>query len=427
MFVGKDSIVSRIAWISAGIVSTVSIIEGFCNAALESKDFQWSGTRLILHHIDPWGVALRGNADGSILLSQYPSYVHFLYLLLAPLGAMSFPVARLAWAFLNLFLAGLTLWLVKRLFQLSRMEWGILCAAFLCGTPFRNSLGNGQTSLLVLAFVALAYGARTDWSKSIWFGLSYCKYSFAPPYFFDLMVSGSPLLLLLSLVPTAIGVVWVHWMVGGSWMHLIAEPLLIVGVSEPGDADLMSLADRLFAGRHAGGSLFFIIKCAVPLLLALALAWYIRNRLKLRGEALAQTAAAVYGVAALLLFRHIGYDQVFLVFALAFALKHHRQKLARPIVVCIAWFWFLLRFEFLMPAFASFYMVLFNAALLALICYWLLKISQHGAGLNQVPAMTEQNTGVVHAPPAVEVRGTVIRAVQEGYGPTCRRPRLSCI
>jgi hypothetical protein len=134
------------------------------------------------------------------------------------------------------------------------------------------------------------------------------------------------------------------------------------------------------------------------LLLALALAWYIRNKSKLRGEALSQTSSAVYGVAALLLFRHLGYDHVFLVFALAFALKHRRQKLARPILVCVAWFWFLLRFEFLVPAYAGSCMVFFNAALLALICYWLLSISQHAAGLNQVAARTEPNSGVV--PPA---------------------------
>ncbi|HVC48284.1 MAG TPA: glycosyltransferase family 87 protein [Terracidiphilus sp.] len=168
---------TRTLWSIGWAAAAVSAAAGVANAVRHSQDFQWSPTRLLLHHINPWQVELAGDPHHQLILSQGPNYAHFLYLLFAPFGAISFPVARLVWAFCNLALAGVALWYCQRIFRLSRQEWGVAAILFLLGTPFRNSVGNGQQSLLVLAFIALAYGVGPRSPRWLWFGLSYCKYS----------------------------------------------------------------------------------------------------------------------------------------------------------------------------------------------------------------------------------------------------------
>ncbi len=332
-----------ILWFVAWVATAVSVIAGWQNSFRHSQDFQWSGTRLLLHHVDPWLQSLAGNPDGSLILSQGPNYAHFLYLLMAPLGAMGFPAARVVWAGCNLIFAGLTLWLVRGIFEQTRTEWGITCIAFLCGTSFRNDLGNGQQALLVLVLVAAAYSARKIWPKWLWFGLSYCKYSFTPPYFFDLVFSRPIGFVAATLIPAVIGVLWAHWMVGGPWLQLIIEPLLVGQGIRPSNSDLMAMVDDFFIWRRGANTLYLILEYAVPVLAAAAVAWGMRFQSGLRGNALRQALTAVYGTAALLLFRHLGYDFVFLVFAFALALKYRLQLAARGALVGIGYFWFIQR------------------------------------------------------------------------------------
>jgi hypothetical protein len=324
-------------------VTAVSVLAGLQNSFRHSQDLQWSGTRLLLHHVNPWLQSLAGNPGGSLILSQGPNYAHFLYLLMSPLGAMSFAVARVVWAVCNLIFAGLTLWMVKRIFKQAPAEWGVTCIAFLCGTSFRNDLGNGQQALLVLVLVAAAYSARKSWPKWLWFGLSYCKYSFSPPYFFDLLFSRPIGFVLATLIPAVIGVLWAHWMVGGSWLQLIVEPLLVGKGIRPSNSDLMAMVDEFFIWRHGTNALYIILEYAIPVLGAAAVAWWMRFRSGLRGDELRQALTAVYGTAALLLFRHLGYDFVFLIFAFALGLKYRQQIAARGVLVCIGYFWFIQR------------------------------------------------------------------------------------
>ena len=333
----------RLLWAAGWAAAATSVLAGLANSVRRSQDFQWSPTRLLLHHIDPWREALAGNPSGGLILSQGPNYAHFLYLLLAPLGDLSFPVARVVWAICNLIFAGLTLWLMRGMFQQTKTEWGVTCIAFLCGTSFRNALGNGQQALLVLVLVALAYSARRTWPKCLWFGLSYCKYSFSPPYFFDLLFSRRIGFVLATFIPAVVGVLWAHWMLGGPWLHLIVAPLMVGTGIHPSNSDWMAVVDTYFIGRHGGNVVYLLLEYGVPVCAAAGVAGFMRFRSGLGGTALVQAITAVYGVAALALFRHLGYDFVFLVFAFALALKYRRQFAARWVLVCIAYFWFVQR------------------------------------------------------------------------------------
>jgi hypothetical protein len=366
-------------WAAGWGAAAISVLEGLLNALRHSQDFQWSPTALLLHHIDPWQYTLAGNSLYSSVLGPTSSYcqafyLHFLYLVLAPLGVMSFPVARTIWAFCNLFFAGLSLCLVKQIFQLTHAEWGITCIAFLCGLSFRNALGNGQQTLLVLVFVALAYSAQITWRKSLWFGLSYFKDSFAPPFVFDLLFSQPIGIVLVSLSPALVGILWAHWMLGGPWQHLIIEPVLVTRAIGPGVGDLMALVDTFFPWRRDQSVLFFTLEYGVPFLAAAAAAWYMRFKSGLRGVELTQAMAAIYSTAALLLFRHLGYDYLFLVFAFALAMKYRQQQAARVILICIGYFWFVLKVEALLGLHMASALLVLNFLLLNLVVSQLLRI-----------------------------------------------------
>lgn len=370
----------RLLWAVGSVATTASVYAGLLNSIHHSQDLQWSGTRLLLNHVNPWLQSLAGNPDHTLILSQGPNYAHFLYLLMAPLGAMSFAAARVVWAVCNLIFAGLTLWLVKGIFEQTRTEWGITCIAFLCGTSFRNDLGNGQQALLVLVLVAAAYSARKPWPKCLWFGLSYCKYSFSPPYFFDLLLSRPIGFVAATLIPAAIGVLWAHWMVGGPWLQLIVEPLLVGKGIRPSNSDLMAMVDDFFIWRHGWNILYLILEYAVPVLAAAAVAWRMRFKSGLRGSALRQALTAVYGTSALLLFRHLGYDFVFLIFAFALALKYPRQLAARAVLIGIVYFWFLQRAGNLFHLGLDMGFPVFNFLVLGSLFVFLLRIRHAESG-----------------------------------------------
>lgn len=292
---------------------------------------------------------MAGDPHHQLILSQGPNYAHFLYLLFAPFGAMSFPVARLAWAFCNLALAGVALWVCRRIFDVDRAEWAVAAILFLLGTPFRIAVGNGQQSILVLACIALAYGAGPRSPRWLWFGLSYCKYSFSPPYFFDLLFSRRIAFVLATFLPAVVGLAWVHWMLGGSWLALLFDPLRVGTGVHPSFTDWMAVVDAWIAPHLANHAIVAVLLYGVPMAAACVLAWFLRFRAGLTGAVPVQTLAAAYAIAALLLFRHLEYDFVFLLFPLLFAIRHRGQLAARWVLAGTFYFWFVVKLIDLLP------------------------------------------------------------------------------
>ena len=62
--------------------------------------------------------------------------------------------AKFLWALLNLGFACASFAMLTRLFRLSAFQGALLAALFFLSTPYRNAVGNGQTSLLVFARLA---------------------------------------------------------------------------------------------------------------------------------------------------------------------------------------------------------------------------------------------------------------------------------
>src|SRR5277367_2818932 len=129
-------------------VAAVWVAEAFAVALKNSQDNEWGPARALLDGADPYQLYLNCHpcTNPPFSTSVAPSYPASGLMLLWPLAILPWPMAKAAWAFLNLFLgAGLsfTLW---RIFD-PEHDWFTLAVASIAlfaGTPFLNNLGNGQ-------------------------------------------------------------------------------------------------------------------------------------------------------------------------------------------------------------------------------------------------------------------------------------------
>jgi hypothetical protein len=164
------------------LCAAVSTSVGVMNALHQSQDFQWSGERVLLHHVDPWAQYLAGDPGHQFIMTQIPNYLPILYVLIVPLGMLSLVYAKLLWGLANVVFAVVSAGAAGRAFGLRRWRIVALVCLMLMATPTRISIGNGQQSLLVLMMWCLTLlSTRLTGRGAILSGIAYFKYSFAPP------------------------------------------------------------------------------------------------------------------------------------------------------------------------------------------------------------------------------------------------------
>ena len=155
---------SRLLVIVLALPAVLSLGLGVFQALHRSIDLQWSCTRIVAMHQDPWKVAATGNLDHQIIFGQLPGYLPELYILLLPLGLMTFSTASMVWVGVSLALSFASLWMSIKMFGLTPTQALICGGVFLASTPLRVALANGQQVTLVLAFlVAAFYSTSRSW------------------------------------------------------------------------------------------------------------------------------------------------------------------------------------------------------------------------------------------------------------------------
>lgn len=323
-------VAERILIIILGLAALLSTYQGFNNAITFSQDFQWSPTKIFLEERNPYEVWLNGNLDEEIILSQAPNYLHQLYIILAPFGALEFEIAKLSWAAVNFLIAITITFSISNRLDLGIKNTLILLFIFICSTPLRNGLGNGQHAIFVLAFLSAPFLMRPTSIKLglVCQGIGFSKYSFAPPFLiFNILQQGlrrSLLCLVFPLIGFIIFAIWTKTL-----PHtLILQPLLVAGSAVgSGSADIMSITEKYF-GLGTATSGF----CALMLSLALCLLVP-----KARSE---KTRLPLICLISLATFKHLGYDFVFLlpVAAVILSMKLSLHTIFAALVV--GWFWF---------------------------------------------------------------------------------------
>lgn len=280
-------------------------------------DLQWSGAHLLSQGIDPWKTYLQGDPGHAIILTQDPNYLHELYVLMLPLGRLSFNDARALWCAANILFLAISLSLVARLYRLSRTQSILLGSLMLMSGPVRVALLNGQQSLFVLVCFVLAFSASTALPRGVALGLGYVKYSFAPVIVLVSLMRLRWRLLLSMALPILTGLLIVWRITGTSLPTLSIEPLRVAHLAVwPGYGDIMTAVQLSLHQLRPGFTGTFLLSSLLGLLGALAFALLLgRTRFK------PGTELALIALASLICFTHSTYDYVFLIFPLAILLR----------------------------------------------------------------------------------------------------------
>ncbi len=359
--VKKTAKLAPLNWINLALVfpAAISFYGALRNVFREGhfQDFQWSGTSLTFHHIDPYHQALIHDPNHSILLSQAPNYLHELYLLLLPFGAFSFHAARPYWALLDCLFTALSVLMLRQIYNLDRSRTLLIALLLLISTPFRIALGAGTEALLELFFFCLVFYCVNQFASGIATGLSYFKYSFSPVLFFYFLFTKRYRLLAISLLPPLLGLLLMWLLVRGNLFTLAIEPFLVSRINvSTGLGDLMSvlhfLLDKTLTISKTG-----TLAYALAIAASAGYAFYLSRHCELSP----QRAATAIAVASLMFFTHLTHDYVLLILPLAACLA---GPLSRPrilVLAAIGIIWYGVK---ILPIFGGSHAVLTTAAII---------------------------------------------------------------
>lgn len=339
------------------IAGAVSLVAGVFHSVYRSQDFQWSGERLLLHHIDPWRDFLDGDPAHGLLATQVPNYLPVLYVLLVPFGLVSATVANLAWGCANASFLIASALLAARFFGFRTWQARLgIVAALAASSPARVTTGNGQQGLLVLVLwcMALLTAEGISPARAVLAGISYLKYSFAPPLALYLLLRDGVRrgfrILLWTIVPSAIAtlLVWL-WITGGHDLHhlfaLITEPLAVtrVGYQPTGDPGqtFMDLFEFMLGGGAVATPRLTLISLIVALALTLAVLLLALHRARTM-DAVERTGWLVSLVATMsfALYKHHPYDEIVFLFPFCYALRHRARPAAQATLFLIGYTWY---------------------------------------------------------------------------------------
>jgi hypothetical protein len=316
--------------------SLLSLAVGIHQALHGSIDFQWSGAHIFAQHRDAYAVFLHGDPKHELLLSQIPNYLHEYYIMILPLGMLSFSTALRIWCVFNVLAAFTAIFLVRYILRLNNTQTMWTALLFLSCTPLRVVLANGQASMFYLLLILAAIAVQSSIAKGLWLGLSWFKYSFGPVFFMTWLFQRRWVVLTLSMVAPLIGLAALFELVHTP--GLLLEPLKSANISvSPGYGDLMTFTKVLahVQAGHASSRLRVILPYIVSLGGTIACAlWLAAKKLD---EAL---QCAILFALTLLLFPHLDYDFVVLLYPLAFVLRSTDLPRKIPCVAAICALWF---------------------------------------------------------------------------------------
>jgi hypothetical protein len=330
------NIKNKIIFVILAIAATISVIQGFSNAMLYSKDFQWSPSVLFWDGINPYTYQLSGNEEKRIILSQAPNYAHLTYVLLLPFSLMNWETAKLLWAVTTFIFALQAVKLISRSAELTINESLIVLFVFLCSTPLRNTIGNGQHAVVVLFCFCALLSKRNCLTNAV-IGIGYFKYSFMPPVFLFLAFRRGLKAALVSLAACGIGWIFFSIALKTNPAETLTLPLKVSQIAVgQGTADLMTIAGFFFSDKHA---IFYRIAIyLIPIVPCFFLAWYAA---KAKGSQLFRLA--FISITCLITFTHLSYDFVLLLPAFIYSYKYRQMIAGKLAIATILFNWFGLR------------------------------------------------------------------------------------
>ena len=169
-------------------------------------------------------------------LANVPANTAPVVIALSALAFFTWPTAKLLWLAINLLLMFVIPGLVIRLLPSDRTldayTKALIYLAFLGMFGTRNIAGNGQTSLIIFAFMLLALlSLRRSWlAAGVWLGLALSKYSLSLPVFIYFIVKKQYRAAVTGLLVQALAAVLLSVLTRTSPVVIVYEYLQILGV-----------------------------------------------------------------------------------------------------------------------------------------------------------------------------------------------------
>jgi hypothetical protein len=320
--------------------SALSVAQGVKNALQRSQDFQWSPSRSLLEHDDPYSAYLISKGR-SQFLAQTPAYPATGLVFLWPYAALNWDSAKLLWAVSNIFFTATILYRIFALFpDTTPGESKFLIATiFLMGTPWRNALGNGQQSILTLAFFLISASPSVNTPiRGLSAAISWIKYTISFPLSLFLAKSKDG----WSVLTTAGAIHLALLLSLAAWTHTNAWDLFIgsakVAASPINDMAQSGVIDTFAVAARLGFSSALIPTAAS--LLILVISYFATRR-----DSDTLSCLSILSLASMTVCYHGSYDYVVLIFPLAYALRERPTTIRASIyLVLIGIIWFSAKF-----------------------------------------------------------------------------------
>lgn len=313
-------------WSVALVVTGLGVVNGVAGAT-GSGDFQWSGAHLLGHGVNAFDAVLHHRRAG-LLLNQNPNYLHLLYFVLLPLGALPFSVARVVWVVANLAMAGGSALLLGRGVALRGWPLAGFVGLMFTSSPLVVAVGGGQQTLLVLFCSVLAFSAGPAASRGIAIAVAMTKYSFAPIGLVLLLRRRTTEIATAAALCAAAAVGYAV-LTGSGLVATLLGPLQVSVDMARGSADVMTLSGYALHAHRAPATYGCAVACC------LALLWWSR---RLLAEGHWVDALAGGALISLLTFPHLMYDYCLLLPLLASAVRlPRRARWAVLTVVAVLW------------------------------------------------------------------------------------------
>jgi hypothetical protein len=315
------------------IFSIISLVKGIENALSGngSQDFQWSPTVLFLDKINPYEYFLNGNTENRIILMQLPVYSHLTYILFIPFAFFDWFTAKLLWCLVNISASIFCIFFLSNRSDIDIYGKFILLFLFLSSTPFRNTLGNGQHSILVLLFFSLLL---TEKKKNFFFiGISYFKYSFMPLMAVFLFFKYGIRKVIISFFSHILGWIFFSFYLKENIIYTLIQPLIVAHNNgfafNLATGDIFTVINFLSSSKIFS---YFVVLCII----------FILSNVISKKKNLFQILSLL-SVGSLLVLPHLIYDYVLLLPALIFFWKNNKNLVSNIGMLIILYFWLGLR------------------------------------------------------------------------------------
>jgi hypothetical protein len=166
-------------------------------------------------------------------LARVPANTAPMVLILSILSFFSWPTAKTLWMLCNLITMLAVPLLIFRILpddrEFTNYSKLMIYLAFIGLFGTRNTIGNGQTSLLVFAFMLISLiTVRRSWLWSgIWLGLALSKYSLSMPIFIYFIIRKKYRVLVTSVVFQLLGTALLSWLTNSSLKAFFNEYIAI--------------------------------------------------------------------------------------------------------------------------------------------------------------------------------------------------------